>query len=60
MITITVTEKQAQDLLRATAYLYLAYEYGDDEYETAAIRQINNKVDDLRLLIKEAIKNGNS
>lgn len=57
MITITVTEKQAKDLLRATEYLYLAYEYGDDEYETDAIRKVNNSVDDLRLIIKEAIKN---
>lgn len=57
MITITVTEKQAEDLLRATEYLYLAYEYGYDEYDREAIYRLNSQVDDLRQVIKEAIKN---
>ena len=57
MVTIKVTERQAEQLLRATEYLYLSYEYGADEYETAAIRRLNDEVDELRIIIKEAIKN---
>lgn len=59
MITITVTEKQAEDLLRSTEYLYLTYEYGDDEYDREAIYRLNSQVDELRQVIKEAIKNEN-
>lgn len=57
MVTINLTEKQAEQLLRATEYLYLSYEYGADEYETSAIRRVNDGVDELRIIIKEAIKN---
>lgn len=64
-VTIKLSRDQAEDLLRATNYLYMNYstpeEWPDEELRRLndeCISRINNKVDDLRIIIKEAIKNG--
>lgn len=64
MITITVTKEQAEELLRATTYLYVNYS-SREEWPDENLRRINdqyiyrynNSVDELRETIKGAIKN---
>lgn len=64
MVTIKLTRDQADELMRATTYLYEKYSSRDewpdenlrrinDEY----VRKLNNAVDELREIIKEGIKN---
>lgn len=64
-VTIELTRDQAEELLRATVYLYMNYStaeewpdedlrMGNDKY----IYKYNSGVDNLREIIKEAIKNG--
>lgn len=64
MVTIKVTRDQADELMRATMYLYMNYstaeEWPDEELRMGNDKYIykyNCGVDELRQIIKEAIKN---
>ena len=64
MITIKLTRDQADELMRATSYLYMQYSTAE-EWPDEKLRRDNDKyiykynsgVDELREIIKEAIKN---
>lgn len=56
MITLELTNTQAEDVLFATSMLYQEYvDVMGSEYNEA-IRRYNDKVDELRLSIKKQIK----
>ena len=59
MITLELTNTQAEDVLFATSMLYQDYVdvMGADYNE--AIRRYNDKVDELRLTVKKQIKEQN-
>lgn len=55
MITLELTNVQAEDVLFATSLLYEEYTNISAEFDER-IRQYNNTVDELRQTIKEQIK----
>lgn len=55
MITLTLTNIQAHDVLFATSFLYQEYTNISPELDES-IRQYNNTVDELRQTIKEQLK----
>ena len=55
MITLELTNNQAQEVLYATSLLYQEYTNLSAEYDEG-IRRYNNTVDDLRLTIKQQLK----
>lgn len=57
MITITLSPDELDELIRATEYLYMSYEYGQDDYDRKAIFRYNETVDELKNKLKQAIKN---
>lgn len=55
MITLTLTNEQAEDVLFATSMLYQEYTNIAPELDES-IRRYNNTVDDLRQTIKKQLK----
>ena len=55
MITLELTNNQAQEVLYATSLLYQEYTNLSAEYDEG-IRRYNNTVDELRLSIKQQLK----
>ena len=55
MITLTLTNTQAQDVLFATSLLYQEYTNISAEFDEH-IREYNNTVDELRQTIKDQLK----
>lgn len=55
MITLELTNTQAQEVLFATSLLYQEYTNLSAEYDEG-IRRYNNSVDELRQSIKEQLK----
>lgn len=55
MVTLTLTNEQAEEVLYATSTLYQEYTNISPELDES-IRQYNNTVDDLRQTIKEQLK----
>lgn len=55
MITLELTNTQAQDVLYATSLLYQEYTNLSAEYDEG-IRRYNNTVDELRQTIKDQLK----
>lgn len=55
MITIQVTKEQAEEIYRALVYLYEKYDENDD-YHNEYVYNYNNSVDELRTIVKEAMK----
>lgn len=55
MITLELTNTQAQEVLYATSLLYQEYTNLSAEYDEG-IRRYNNTVDELRLSIKQQLK----
>lgn len=55
MITLTLTNIQAHDVLFATSLLYEEYTNTSPELD-ASIERYNNTVDELRLSIKKQLK----
>lgn len=55
MITLELTNTQAQDVLYATSLLYQEYTNISAEYDEG-IRRYNNTVDELRQTIKDQLK----
>ena len=55
MITLTLTNTQADDVLYATSLLYQEYTNTSPELDET-IRHYNNTVDELRQTIKEQLK----
>ena len=55
MITLELTNNQAQEVLYATSLLYQEYTNLSAEYDEG-IRRYNNTVDELRLTIKQQLK----
>lgn len=57
MITLTLSPDELDELIRATEYLYMSYEYGQDEYDREAIFRYNETVDELKNKLKGALYN---
>ena len=57
MITITLSPDELDELIRATEYLYMSYEYGQDEYDRKAIYRYNETIDELKNKLKGALYN---
>ena len=55
MITLQLTNKQAEDVLFATSLLYQEYTNISAEFDEH-IREYNNKIDELRQTIKDQLK----
>lgn len=55
MITLTLTNEQAEEVLYATSTLYQEYTNTSPELD-ASIERYNNTVDELRLTIKKQLK----
>ena len=55
MVTLTLTNEQAEEVLFATSTLYQEYTNTSPELDES-IRRYNNKVDELRLTIKKQLK----
>ena len=55
MITLTLTNEQAEDVLYATSTLYQEYTNISPELD-ASIERYNNTVDELRQTIKKQLK----
>jgi hypothetical protein len=55
MITLELTNSQAQEVLYATSLLYQEYTNLSAEYDES-IRRYNNTVDELRQTIKDQLK----
>lgn len=55
MITLTLTDEQADEVLYATSTLYQEYTNISPELD-ASIERYNNTVDELRLTIKKQLK----
>ena len=55
MITLKLTNEQAEEVLFATSTLYQEYTNTSPELD-ASIERYNNTVDDLRLSIKKQLK----
>ena len=55
MITLELTNTQAEEVLFATSLLYEEYTHISAEFDER-IRQYNNTVDELRLTIKKQLK----
>lgn len=55
MITLKLTNNQVQEVLYATSLLYQEYTNLSAEYDEG-IRRYNNTVDELRLTIKQQLK----
>lgn len=57
MVTIKLTEWEAIHLISACNYLYITHTDALDEYERDAAYRLNDRVDNLKNKIKEAIIN---
>ena len=55
MIKLELTNQQAEDVLYATSLLYQEYTNISADYDES-IRRYNNTVDELRLTIKQQLK----
>lgn len=55
MITLTLTNEQAEEVLYATSTLYQEYTNASPELD-ASIERYNNTVDELRQTIKKQLK----
>ena len=55
MITLNITNSQAEDILYATSLLYQEYTNVSAEFDEH-IRKYNNSIDELRLTLKQQIK----
>ena len=55
MVTLTLTNQQAEEVLYATSLLYQEYTNISAEYDES-IRRYNNTVDELRQTIKDQLK----
>lgn len=56
MVTINVTKDQADEIYRALNYLYESYD-PNDEYHNEFVNRYNNTVDEIKIIVKEAITN---
>lgn len=56
MVTLTLTRKQAEEVLFATSQLYLEYVEDMPSDYNEAIRRYNDTVDELRQTIKDQLK----
>ena len=57
VVTILLTKEQAEDLYFSAGMLYQQYDDNAPEYMNETVRRYNNKVDILRQIIKDSIKN---
>ena len=62
--TIKLTGDQIEELLHATSVAYMDYDersFADPEVQrkyNESVTSYNNKIDEIRIILKEAIKNG--
>lgn len=54
-ITLNLTPDQADELYFAAGLLYMEYDDDRDSVYNNSIRKYNNSIDDLRIIIKDAI-----
>lgn len=56
MVTLKLTKDQADDLYFAAGLLYQEYDEGQSTDYNLYIRRYNNSVDEIRQILKDAIK----